>query len=304
MKFSNSIYLIILSITSIIVVQGEGLPLFLSRPLPDKIPLYYWQSGVFTNFGDYLSLKLLERIVNGPVQIHQKQKGSDEKKLLAVGSIISFAATGDVIWGSGINGKALALSNYKFSNLDVRAVRGPLTRYFLMHNFNIKVPEVYGDPALLIPYFFPEFKRKAKPTHEYLIIPHYSEQMLFPKELYKNVVYPTDPWDKVIEKILDSKFIISGSLHGIIIAEAFGIPARLLRITYTEHIFKFMDYYLGTGRSGDCKFASSISEALKMGGEPPIKCDLLKLYQAFPFEFWPNATFVVPNFTSHRGARA
>ena len=33
----------------------------------------------------------------------------------------------------------------------------------------------------------------------------------------------------MIEAILDSKFVILGSLHGLIIAEAYGIPARALR---------------------------------------------------------------------------
>lgn len=273
-----------------------------SNTILDKMPLYYWQEK-FTNFGDYLSLKLVERIVHGPVEVYQKQTLKKEQKLLAIGSILTFAAQGDIVWGSGANGKWLGLVNYKFTDLDVRAVRGPLTRYFLMQNFNITCPEIYGDPALLMPYFFPELKPAKNPSHDYLIIPHYTEQMLFPRECYDNMVYPTDPWDKVVEKILDSKFVISSSLHGVIVAEAFGIPARLLRITETEHIFKFIDYYLGTGRP-NFQPARSLAEALKLGGEKPVQCDVLKLYQAFPFEYWPEAEFLVPSFAQNREARA
>lgn len=284
--------------------QSHGIPLYLpSGNVPDRIPLYYWQER-FVNFGDYLSLKLVERMVNGPVEVYQKGSKIKEQKLLAIGSILTFAATDDIIWGSGVNGNWLKLEYYKFTSLDVRSVRGPLTRYFLMHNFNVSCPEVYGDPALLMPYLFPELKRKEHPTYDYLIIPHYSEQILFPKELYKNnIVYPTEPWEQVIEKILNSKLVIAGSLHGVIVAEAFGIPARLLRITGNEHIFKFMDYYLGTGRP-EFQPARSVGEALEMGGEAPVQCDLLKLYQAFPFECWPEANFLVPNFTQNRGERA
>ena len=78
----------------------------------------------------------------------------------------------------------------------------------------------------------------------------------------KNVVYPTQPWYEVIEKILDSKFVISSSLHGIIIAEAFGIPARLLKITDKEPLFKYADYYYGTGRF-DFQAATSVAQAWK-----------------------------------------
>jgi pyruvyltransferase len=250
------------------------------------LKLFYWEEK-FRNFGDYVSLKLVERIVQGPVEVAKKGVVLKEPKLLAIGSIMTFARNTDVIWGSGVNGNWLGLENYKFKTLDVRAVRGPKTRQFLKENFDIDVPEIYGDPALLIPYFFPEFKRKKNPRYEYIVIPHYSEQLLFSKEDDSHIVYPTDPWDEVIEKITDSAFVISSSLHGIVIAEAFGIPARLLRVVprKIEAIYKYEDYYQGTGRP-DFKIAYSVEEALCMGGEAPFTCDLQKLYEAFPFDYW------------------
>jgi len=252
------------------------------------LPLFWWGEDPSINFGDYLSQKLVERIVESPLRCFVKKPPANQKKLLAIGSVFFFAFEGDVIWGSGINGKTLQKTDYRFHQLDVRAVRGPLTRQFLLEQFQIECPEVYGDPALLVPYFFPEFKRKENPSYDYIVIPHYSERKLFPKSGSAHIVYPTDPWNEVIEKILDSKFVISSSLHGIVIAEAYGIPARLLRVTENQHLFKYRDYYLGTNRP-NFQYASSIEEALRMGGEPPFACDLQKLYEAFPFEFWPHA---------------
>ena len=250
--------------------------------------LYYWNMEEldFENFGDYLSLVILQRITNGQVESVGSHRFIPKKKLLAIGSILHFASNDDVIWGAGINGKHPNTKDYHFTKLDVRAVRGPLTRRFLMKRFQIECPEVYGDPALLLPYIFPELKRKENPSYEYIVIPHFTEEHLFPKEEVANVVYPTEPWDVVVEKILDSKFVIASSLHGLVVAEAFGIPARLLKVTRNEPLFKYSDYYLGTGRP-HFHYASSVKSALKMGGEKPIKCDLQKLFDAFPFEFWP-----------------
>lgn len=260
--------------------------------LTEGVPLYYWQSKKFTNFGDHLSLKLVERIIGGQVRVCQPR---GEKKLLAVGSVLLFAETDDIIWGTGMNAKRLDLKHYKFKRLDIRAVRGPKTREFIMRNFKIECPEIYGDPALLLPFFFPEFKKKENPQFDYVIIPHYSEEHLFPKEIYPNVIYPTEPWNVVIRKILNSKFVISSSLHGIIVAEAYGIPARYLRITNNEPLFKYEDYYQGTNRPF-FEYATSVEEALELGGEPPFECDLQLLYESFPFELWPNANFKYPKY--------
>ncbi len=262
----------------------------------DGLPLYYWDESAKINFGDHLSLKLVERIVNGPVNVCPKTAlNKTDKKLLAIGSILYFAREKDVLWGTGTNGKMPRRGDYRFTHLDVRAVRGPLTRKFLQKTFNITCPKIYGDPALLIPYFFPEFKKVENPARDYVFIPHYSEEKLFPKEHYPFVVYPTEPWDIVIRAILNSKFVISSSLHGIIIAEAFGIPARYLRVTDNEPLLKYQDYYLGTNRPS-FKYAISIEDALLMQGEPPFKCDLEKLYDAFPFDYWPHTEFNKPNF--------
>lgn len=267
----------------------------------EGLPLFYWSEDKYVNFGDYLSRVLIERIVGGPTRYYIKKTKNQDKKLLAIGSIFYFANDGDVVWGSGVNGKTFDKKYYSFDQLDIRAVRGPITRQFILDNFSIACPEVYGDPALLFPYFFPEFKRQENPSIEYLIVPHYTDMQYFPKEEYENVVYTQEPWNEIIQKILDSKFVIASSLHAIVIAEAYGIPARVLRITDSphNHILKYQDYFLGTNRP-NFQFATSVEEALRMGGETPFQCDLKKLYEAFPFEFWPNHLFKHPDFNENQ----
>jgi pyruvyltransferase len=250
------------------------------------LPLFYWDARLqlgFANFGDALSEALVERIIGNRISVTD-QSFNGEKKLLGMGSIMHYAQNNDVIWGTGVNGKA-ADKSYRFTDLDVRAVRGPLTREFLLKR-GITCPEVYGDPTLLLPKYFPEFQKAAIPSHEFIIIPHFSDENLFIG--LSNVVSAKEHWNVVVQKILDSKFVISSSLSGIIVAEAFGIPARLLQIenkSNTEDLFKYKDYYFGTGRM-NFKYATSIEEALEMGGESLPICDLEKLDQAFPVELF------------------
>lgn len=249
--------------------------------LLSALPLFLWdarpQNG-FSNFGDALSQVLVERMIGQQIEV-----GEGNPKLLGMGSIMSYARDGDVIWGTGVNGKTKE-KDYLFTHLDVRAVRGPLTRAFLLKR-GIHCPEVYGDPTLLLPYYFPELKKAENPSHDYIVVPHFSDEYLFTE----NMVSVKEPWDVVVGKILDSKFVIASALSGVIVAEAFGIPARLLQVnnkSNTEDLFKYTDYYQGTGRP-DFKFATSIEEALQMGGEPMPTCDLEKLRGAFPFELFP-----------------
>lgn len=261
-----------------------ALTLLFSSSIFADIPLYWWKpnQGTIhegTNFGDELSVAIIEKITGKPIK---RAQHTDRCKLMAIGSIIQFARNNDVIWGSGMNGKDLNWKSYPFQVLDVRAVRGPLTQQFLM-KLGINTPSIFGDPALLLPLLFPEFQVSSIPKYKYIVIPHISEMHILPKN--KNVVLPTAPWRKIIKKILQSEFVISSSLHGIIAAEAFGIPSRFIRLTNNEPDFKYQDYYLGTGRPSFTA-ARSIEEALEMGGEPPPICDLNALLEAFPYDYF------------------
>jgi pyruvyltransferase len=239
--------------------------------------LVYWTRSY--NVGDILSPIIIQRILqNRGLFLKDMEAG---RRLLAVGSILHFAREGDTIWGSGINGK-IGTHEYCFTSLDVRAVRGPLTRRFLLDR-GIACPAVYGDPALLIPYLFPEFRVQQRQKQRYVVIPHLHEISMFAGEA--EVLYPTCNWRRFISRILTADLVISSSLHGIIVAEAFGIPSRLLRLTSAEPMLKYQDYYSGTGRN-KFSYAHSIEDAQRMGGEELPQFDADGLLRAFPIDLW------------------
>ena len=92
---------------------------------------------------------------------------------------------------------------------------------------------------------------------------------------------------KTIDEIYNSKLIISSTLHGIILAEAYGVPAIMLNKIEKNDRFKYDDYYHSTGRY-NYPVCSTIEEALQM--PVPEVPDLSQLQQnlleSFPTDLW------------------
>jgi len=244
--------------------RGPGL---LGKFLP-KRPL--------NNFGDLIGPMLVQKII----ETHELKQPIEYRRLVAVGSIMRLTRSGDTVWGTGINGKTM--STGAAPDLDVRAVRGPRTRDLLLKT-GMTVPEVYGDPALLWPTFWPKdyYLNPMAGRMPYLVLPNYNDRNLLSAA---NSFSPLNHPHAVISKIVNASFVCGTSLHAIILAEAYGIPARLI-CSQHEPIFKYDDYYRGTGRA-KYEIANSVSEALEMGGEKPPEFDSSALYGVFPFDLY------------------
>lgn len=256
-----------------------------------------------------------------------------------------------VLWGSGILGpsrpRAHALLGKLASSgarLDARAVRGPLTLDFLRRVGLVAGDEatatrakatVLGDPALLLPAMFPRCHRQCTPTRAVCVVPHRKDEVelltnsskgvrlsaaiALPPSLTRadvEVREVSTPFAEMLEWILGCKLVVSSSLHGLIFADAFGVPSRWLRLegrgsARSEGWTKYIDYYAATRphilsayRSiaprlnrpavieplaertrllGDCIPASSVAEAFALGGAAPIRhFDTNALLSAFP----------------------
>jgi pyruvyltransferase len=229
------------------------------------------------NFGDLLGPVIVAAMVDrlGLPASH----GSS--RLLTVGSILRMAHDGDTIWGTGANGKSLTVA-HPYANLDVRAVRGPLTKDFLVGK-GIAVPEVYGDPGLLVGHFWSREELAAgRERTDVVLVPNLHD---FPSwRDRENVVDPTAPMADVLGRIAASELVVASSLHGIVVAESLGIPARLVKPS-VEPAFKYEDYYRGSGRRSFVT-AADPGVAVSMGGEAPIDWDPAPLLDAFPRELW------------------
>ena len=202
-------------------------------------PRVYWFRR-FPNFGDQLSKDILGWVLGtSPTWVSERFRG----KILAIGSILPAAlAEKDIVWGSGAIDRQVIVPPAGASFV---AVRGPLTRMVI----KAEIPEVYGDPALLLPLFC---KHPVEKKYRIGVVPHYHDRALIsitdPAILVINVA---NPWPTVVDAIRSCEVILSSSLHGLIVAEAYGIPASWIKISdrLKGGNFKFNDYYLATGRA-------------------------------------------------------
>ncbi|MDA3953912.1 MAG: polysaccharide pyruvyl transferase family protein [Bacteroidales bacterium] len=216
-----------------------------------KIPLTFWK--VKPNFGDLLSPYLIEKLSSKEIKyVHLKTRSSLKfvfKKLFksptsyfAVGSIIRRINSNSIVWGSGAFGTEV-VKDFD-SQAKILSVRGPLTRN-LLRIYGIDCPVVYGDPALLIPKVYnPRVEKKYKIGVILRWAENNWDKANFGADVKKINMSSTNI-EETLKEILECENILSSSLHGIILADAYGIPSAWLDSTTPKGLhFKFYDYFL------------------------------------------------------------
>jgi pyruvyltransferase len=207
------------------------------------------------NWGDLLNPTLIQKISGKPLLHISDVKNITHKPVyIAIGSLLghdlSFCKDNLVIWGTGFMCETECLN---IAPREIHAVRGPLTRDKLLSQ-GYNCPEVYGDPALLCPKLY---KNNNKQRYKLGIIPNYVDKELIPP------VFQDDPnvliidiqsgIHQVIDQICSCRKIVSSSLHGIIAADAYGVPSKWLKLSdnVLGNGFKFYDYFYSVGRMNE-----------------------------------------------------
>ena len=224
---------------------------FWNYHLKDSVLIFY--SDFNKNWGDFVNLFLFQKLVNKPV-ISSKRIYTlkhQNNPIFGIGSILNANLNNSVIWGSGFIKEPVKIQG---TPKRILALRGKLSAKVFEDN-NIPHNGVYGDPALLFPTFYKPMKEKK---YELGIVPHYTELNEFIKaqpiiaKLGIKIISPIVEGDKVyniIDEICECEHVISSSLHGLILADAYGVPSA--RFTFKNKIiggsFKYDDYYSGVG---------------------------------------------------------
>jgi len=240
------------------------------------------------NFGDFINVYIVSKLTDKNIQwVHPKY--SLKENYLCIGSVFNVASSNTIVWGSGlITDKIKKIKKPK----QIYAVRGPKTREVLKAH-NIDCPEVYGDPALLLPKFYnPEVEKKYKIG----VILHYVDKPLkyydlFNKDDIKIIdIQQTAPLN-FINELLECEIIISSSLHGLIVADAYGIPSIWIKLSNNikGNDFKFYDYFESVKRLNEEPIeitpSSCMEDILKFKKDYTIEIDLDKLVEVCPFDY-------------------
>lgn len=246
------------------------------------------------NFGDDLNVPLLEHLSGKKVRLYNTLFCRKEKEnLLAIGSIIeNFCNENSIIWGSGAMYGDKPLSH---KPKEVLAVRGPLTKVYL-ESQGVKCPSVFGDPALLFPHIYTPSKKKK---YKLGVIPHYRDFNLLHIKIFRE----THPevlfiqlqgymsWQDIIEQINSCEQIASSSLHGMILADAYGIPnvQIICSNTIEGSNFKYRDYMGGVGREFrqpiDCRNSINMDMIIdELTKYKPINYNPQRLLDSFPYK--------------------
>ena len=161
---------------------------------------------------------------------------------LCIGSIAKFAQKDTIVLGTGTMRESDVLNK----DADWRFVRGPKTREIILRDGG-DCPEIYGDPALLMPLIVPPQTQ----TMSLGYVPHYVDYE-YVKTRYagQNIINVLNPNPlETVKQIAQCEKIISSSLHGIIIAHAYGIPAAWVEFSdkLSGDGIKFTDHFATMG---------------------------------------------------------
>jgi len=189
---------------------------------------------------------------------------------LCIGSVAKFAQRGMIVLGAGTMRESDVLNK----DADWRFVRGPKTREIILRDGG-DCPEIYGDPALLMPLIVPPQAQ----TEGLGYVPHYVDyEYVKSRYLGRNIIDVLNPDPlETVRQISQCERIISSSLHGIIIAHAYGIPAAWVEFSdkLSGDGIKFADHFETMGL--ECRKYTESNVAYRT----PKRIDIQKIVDKF-----------------------
>lgn len=245
------------------LIANLSIPLFRILRKENNCRLF-WSVYYPFNFGDWIGPFIFSRITNKEPLFNLPNNFSRHTVIMSAGSILSLARHNCIIWGSGI----ISRKDEFQRPWKILSVRGPYSRERCL-KLGYSCPDIFGDPAILLPLLYNPESKKIR--YELGIIPHFrdidyikrkNESFVREDVLIIDVRYPIE---QVIDKICSCKRIVSSSLHGIIVAQAYGIPVGW--VSFGKRLggdgIKFYDHYASIG----CYKPECLNNALEI----PVK---------------------------------
>jgi pyruvyltransferase len=235
---------------------------------PSVVPAFWSKEN---NFGDYLTKALLASY--GIVSRYARPSFA---QIVGVGSILERVPDQfpGIVLGTGF---AWEVSRSGLRQARVLALRGPLTRA----RISAAKPLLLGDPGLLAPRLLGS---RPPPRYRLGLVPHYVDQQnaMFsrlrgqhPDEV--TLIDVRRQPGAVIREIAECEAIVSSSLHGLIVADALGIPSAWHYVPAVLGAgFKFQDHFAAICHTRSAMVfqgGESLPDLLRMTSPPPPRAE-------------------------------
>lgn len=260
---------------------------------PGYLNLLWWDGR--PNFGDAVGPWLAGRL-SGMTPVNGWRRGLRTPALATAGSIAGWLEqSGSALWGSGLMGPLAEDILVRLRGLEqvrVHAVRGRNTRAELLRKTGWDVPAIYGDPALLLPRFLPA---SGGTGGGIAVVPHLDHRGCMENSSGPGItlVDVREGVETVAGRIASAEVCISTSLHGIIVAQAYGVPWVWLRVSdrlISGDRYKFEDFFttldaaaVSTADVPSRALTPQLMERLAARAAlPELTIDLEPLLESFP----------------------
>lgn len=254
--------------------------------------------GVERNFGDNLNPYLISRLAGKPVINARDLNANKVHEIYGVigswlGNIWKPNLT---VWGLGFISHDAVISRQPKR---IAAVRGPMTKDKLANQgYSIDVP--VGDPAILVALLY---EPKSTRSEEIAVIaqPRDSENPIFREAAELDGFREIDiccDIEEFCEQLNECSAAVSSSLHAVVAAHSYGIPAQFVKVSDDPlgDGFKLLDYLSSVGLEGSppirCQTVDDIRRAADSALLPKNFPDLEALLNTCPFleerqrDFW------------------
>lgn len=238
------------------------------------------------NVGDRIAPDLLAALFG----LRTKHYGADDAPhLIATGSLVAAATRQSHLWGTGLMFMQDGVGHAAAKN--IHALRGKLT-FAALRQAGLAVTDVpLGDPAYLI--CDSALHRRMPKKYRLGLVAHYVDrrnprvQRLLADDGVADLNVHDDP-DAFLTRMAECETVASSSLHGLIFAEALGIPNVWLELSdqVAGGGFKFHDWFSTTARPQVLPFSPHESDAageyIKRAELHDCQIDTPALVAAFP----------------------
>ncbi len=192
-------------------------------------------SDPIPNFGDDINEQIWDALAPGMLD------DCNGVGFLGIGTVVGkrFDPVDELhIFSSGAGYDPIDLPS---ENVNVWCVRGPITAGLL----NVDPSRVVTDGALLAPLVWPAAKKKQ----QVVVMPHW--QSLHGREAYWEracsaagfkLVSPMQRVEKVLTELSSATLVLTESLHGAILADAYGVPWKAWACSSNFSLIKWKDW--------------------------------------------------------------